>query len=58
MMPNALIRRPRIPTMANYSHLIEKYRRIAKQADELNVPKFSETVRDVVETLRKMERFG
>ena len=58
MMPNALIRRPRIPTVANYSYLIEKYRRIAKQADELDVPKFSATVGDVVETLRKMERSG
>lgn len=58
MMPNALIRHPHIPTMANYSHLIEKYKRIAKQADKLGVPKFSETVGDVIETLRKMERFG
>ena len=44
--------------MADYSHLIEKYKRIAKQADKLGVPKFSETIGDVVETLRKMERFG
>lgn len=58
MMPNALIRHPRIPTVANYSYLIEKYKRIAKQADELDVPKFSETVDNLIETLRNMERSG
>ena len=47
-----------IIVMADYSHLIEKYKRIAKQADELGVPKFSETVDNLIETLRNMERFG
>lgn len=58
MMPNALIRHPLIPTVANYSYLIEKYKLIAKQADEFDMPKISETVDDLIETLRKMERSG
>lgn len=41
--------------MENHTHLIERCEKMAKQADELGMPEFAETMNDVANTLREQE---